>query len=48
LPPLTLAEEVGVDKKRKRVDKIASLSSAVTGKAPVLVEDMEYFDMLAS
>jgi hypothetical protein len=47
LPP-ALAEEVGVDKKRKRVDDIASSSSAVAGKAPVTMEDLEYFDMLAS
>jgi hypothetical protein len=47
-PPPTLAEDVGVDKKRKRVDDIASSSSAAAGKAPVLAEDMEYFDMLVS
>jgi hypothetical protein len=48
LPPSTLAEVVGVDKKRKRVDEITSSSSAAAGKAPVLAEDIEYFDMLAS
>jgi hypothetical protein len=47
-PPLVPAEDVGVNKKRKRVDEIASLSSAVAGKAPAHTEDMEYFDMLAS
>jgi hypothetical protein len=47
-PPPAFAEEVDVDKKRKRVDEIASLSSAAAGKAPVVVEDVEYFDMLAS
>jgi hypothetical protein len=47
-PPPALAKEVGVDKKRKCVDEIASSSSAAAGKAPVLAEDMEYFDMLAS
>jgi hypothetical protein len=47
-PPPAFAEDIGVDKKRKRVDEIASLSSAAAGKAPVLAEDMEYFDMLAS
>jgi hypothetical protein len=47
-PPPSLAEDVGVDKKRKRIDEIASSSSAVAGKAPVLAEDIEYFDMLAS
>jgi hypothetical protein len=35
LPP-ALADEVGVDKKRKRVDEIASSSSAAAGKAPLL------------
>jgi hypothetical protein len=47
LPP-ALADEVSVNKKRKRVDKIASSSSATASKAPVIVEDLEYFDMLAS
>jgi hypothetical protein len=47
-PPPALAEDVGVDKKRKRVDDIASSSSAAAGKASVEVEDLEYFDMLAS
>jgi hypothetical protein len=47
-PPPALVEDAGIDKKRKHVDEIASLSSAVAGKAPVLVEDMEYFDLLAS
>jgi hypothetical protein len=46
--PSALADDVGVDKKRKRVDEIASSSSAAAGKAPVIVEDLEYFDMLAS
>jgi hypothetical protein len=43
-----LAEDTGVDKKRKRVDEFASSSSAVADKASVLVGDMEYFDLLAS
>jgi hypothetical protein len=47
-PPLVLAEDVNVDKKRKRVAEIASSSSAAAGKAPAHAEDMEYFDMLAS
>jgi hypothetical protein len=47
LPPV-LSDEVGVDKKRKRVDDIASSSSMAAGKASVEVEDPEYFDMLAS
>jgi hypothetical protein len=47
-PPPVLAEDAGVDKKRKRVDEFASLSSAAADKAPVLTGDMEYFDLLAS
>jgi hypothetical protein len=47
-PPPVLAEDAGVDKKRKRVDEIASSSSTTANKAPVLAEDMEYFDLLAS
>jgi hypothetical protein len=47
-PPPVLAEDAGVDKKRKRVDEFASLSSAAADKAPVLAGDMEYFDLLAS
>jgi hypothetical protein len=47
-PPPALAEDAGVDKKRKCVDEIASSSSASAGKAPVLAEDMEFFDLLAS
>jgi hypothetical protein len=47
-PPSAFAEEIGVNKKRKRANEIASSSSAAVGKAPVIVEDVEYFDMLAS
>jgi hypothetical protein len=43
-----LAEDTGVDKKRKRVDEFASSSSTVADKTPVLAGDMEYFDLLAS
>jgi hypothetical protein len=48
LPPPALTKDAGVDKKRKRVDEITSSSSAAFGKAPVLAEDMEFFDLLAS
>ena len=48
LTPPVFAEDVGVDKKRKRVDEIASSSSAAARKTLALAEDMEYFDMLAS
>jgi hypothetical protein len=47
IPPVS-AKDVGVDKKRKRVDDIASSSSAAARKTPAVAEDMEYFDMLAS
>jgi hypothetical protein len=47
-PPPVLAEDTGVDKKRKRVDELASSSSAAVDKASVLAGDMEYFDLLAS
>jgi hypothetical protein len=47
LLPLLLKRLVS-HKKRKRVDEIASSSSAAVGKAPVIVEDVEYFNMLAS
>jgi hypothetical protein len=43
-----LAEDTGVDKKRKRVDEFASSSSAAADKASVLAGHMEYFDLLAS
>jgi hypothetical protein len=43
-----LAEDAGVEKKRKRVNKFASSSSTAADKASVLVGDMEYFDLLAS
>jgi hypothetical protein len=42
-----LAEDAGVDKKRKRVEEFASSSSAVADKASVPVGDEEYFDLLA-
>jgi hypothetical protein len=47
-PPPILAEDAGVDKKRKCVNGIASSSSTTADKASVLAEDMEYFDLLAS
>jgi hypothetical protein len=47
-PPPMLAEDTGVDKKRKCVDEFASLSSAAADKASVLARDIEYFDLLAS
>jgi hypothetical protein len=51
-PPPVLAEDTGVDKKRKHVDEFASSSSslqrAAADKAYVLIGDIEYFDLLAS
>jgi hypothetical protein len=51
LPPVQ-PENTGLDKKRKWVNKFASSSSslqqAVAEKSPVLTEDMDLFDLLAS
>jgi hypothetical protein len=51
LPPVQ-PEDTGLDKKRKRADEFASLSSslqkAVAEKSPALTEDMDLFDLLAS
>jgi hypothetical protein len=51
-PPPALSEDTGVDKKRKRVDDFASSSSSLqrtaADTAPVVEEDVEYFDLLAS
>jgi hypothetical protein len=50
-PPPTLSEDTGVDKKRKRVDELASSSTSVqktvADKAPILEEDVEFFDLMA-
>jgi hypothetical protein len=52
LPPPALSEDTGVDKKRKRVDDFTSSSTSLqriaADKAPVLEEDIKYFDLLAS
>jgi hypothetical protein len=51
-PPPALSEDTGVDKKRKRVDdfasSICSLQRTAADIAPVVEEDIEYFDLLAS
>jgi hypothetical protein len=51
-PPPALSEDIGADKKRKRVDEFTSSSTSVqriaANKAPVLEEDVEFFDLLAS
>jgi hypothetical protein len=49
LPPPALSEDIGADKKRKRVDDFASSSSSLQRTvASILIEDIEYFDLLAS
>jgi hypothetical protein len=51
-PPPALSKDTGVDKKRKRVDEFASSSASAqrtaADKAPVLEEDVEFFDLMAS
>jgi hypothetical protein len=51
-PPPALSEDTGVDKKRKRVDELASSSTSVqktvADEAPILKEDVEFFDLMAS
>jgi hypothetical protein len=51
LPPVQ-PKDTGLDKKRKWVNEFASLSSslqqAVAEKSPILTEDMDLFDLLAS
>jgi hypothetical protein len=51
-PPPALSEDTIADKKRKRVDEFASSSTSVqrtaADKAPVLEEDVEFFDLMAS
>jgi hypothetical protein len=47
-----LSEDLGVDKKRKRVEELASLSTSaqriVVGEAPGLEGGVELFDLLDS
>jgi hypothetical protein len=51
-PLPTLSEDIGVDKKRKRVDEFASSSTSAqrtaADEAPVLEEGVEVFDLMAS
>jgi hypothetical protein len=51
-PPSALSEDLGVDKKRKRVEELASSSTSaqriVAGEAPGLEEGVELFDLLDS
>jgi hypothetical protein len=52
LPPPVLFEDLGLDKKRKRMTKLLSSSTSahknVTGEASVLEEEEELFDALDS
>jgi hypothetical protein len=47
-PPPALSEDTCVDKKRKRVEELASSSTSIqriaAGEAPVQEEDLELFD----
>jgi hypothetical protein len=51
-PPPALSEDLGVDKKRKRVEELASSSTSVqrtvVGEAPVLEGEVELFDFMDS
>jgi hypothetical protein len=52
LPPPAISEDTCVDKKRKRVEELASSSTSIqrtaAGEAPVQEEDLELFDFMAS
>jgi hypothetical protein len=51
-PPPLLSEDLGLDKKRKHVEELASLSASahknVAGKASALEDEEELFDALDS
>jgi hypothetical protein len=51
-PPPVLSEDTGIDKKRKRVDELASSSTSAqriaADEAPVLEEGVVFFDLMAS
>jgi hypothetical protein len=51
-PPPALSEDLVVDKKRKRVEELASLSTSIqrtaAGEALVQEDDLELFDYMAS
>jgi hypothetical protein len=51
-PPPALFEDTCVDRKRKRVEELASLSTPIqrtaAGEAPVREDDLELFDFMAS
>jgi hypothetical protein len=51
-PPPALSEDLVVDKKRKRIEELASLSTSIqrtaVGEALVQEDDLELFDYMAS
>jgi hypothetical protein len=51
-PPPALSEDLGIDKKRKRVKELASSSTSTqrtaAGEAPALEEELELFNLLDS
>jgi hypothetical protein len=51
-PPPALSEDIGVDKKRKRVEEFifssASAHKTVAGGTPVPEDDVELFDLMDS
>jgi hypothetical protein len=51
-PPPALSKDLGIDKKRKCVEELASLSTSAqrtaAGEAPALEEELELFDLLDS
>jgi hypothetical protein len=52
LPPLALSDDLGIDKKRKRVEELASSSASahknVAGEASALEDEEELLDVLDS
>jgi hypothetical protein len=51
-PPPALSEDTCVDRKRKRVEELASSSTSIqrtaAGEAPAREDDLELFDFMAS
>jgi hypothetical protein len=51
-PPPALSEDIGVDKKRKRIEEFTSLSASahktVAGETPAPEDDVELFDLMDS
>jgi hypothetical protein len=51
-PPPAIFGDIGVDKKRKRVEEFASSSASahktVSGETPALEDDIELFDLMDS